>query len=88
VANALGIFGQRVEDPQLLAGALADAFAHDGPALVDIATDPLALSLPGHISGSQVKGFALGVSKLVLGGGAGEAIQMARSNIRHVPGIG
>ena len=87
VATALGIFGQRVEDPQQLAGALADAFAHDGPALVDIVTDPLALSLPGHISGSQVKGFALGLSKLVLGGGAGEAIQMARSNIRHVPGI-
>jgi pyruvate dehydrogenase (quinone) len=87
VANALGIFGQRVEDPQELAGALAAAFAHDGPALVDIVTDPNALSLPASITAAQVKGFALGVSKLVMNGGVGEAVQMVRSNIRHVPGL-
>ena len=87
VASALGIFGQRVEDPQLLAGALRDAFAHDGPALVDIVTDPNALSLPASITAAQVKGFALGVSKLVMNGGVGEAVQLVRSNIRHVPGL-
>ena len=87
VANALGIFGQHVEDPQQLGGALAAAFAHDGPALVDIVTDPLALSLPAAITGEQVRGFALALSKTVLNGGVGEAVQMARSNIQHVPGL-
>jgi pyruvate dehydrogenase (quinone) len=87
VANALGIYGQRVEDPQQLAAALASAFAHDGPALVDIVTDPNALSLPATITAAQVKGFALGLSKLVMNGGVGEAVQMVRSNIRHVPGL-
>jgi pyruvate dehydrogenase (quinone) len=87
VANALGIFGQRVEDPQDLRAALTTAFAHDGPALVDVVTDPLALSLPASITAAQVKGFALGVSKLVMNGGVGEAVRMARSNIRHVPGL-
>jgi pyruvate dehydrogenase (quinone) len=87
VASALGIFGQRVEDPQELRGALASAFAHDGPALVDIVTDPNALSLPPTITAKQVKGFALGVSKLVMNGGVGEAVGLLRSNIRHVPGL-
>ncbi|MCU1584384.1 MAG: pyruvate dehydrogenase [Microbacteriaceae bacterium] len=87
VANALGIFAQRVEDPQELRGALERAFAHNGPALVDVVTDPLALSLPAAISLDQVKGFSLAMSKLVLNGGVGEAVQMVRSNIRHVPGL-
>jgi len=87
VANALGIFGRRVEDPQNLAAALRDAFDHDGPALVDVVTDPNALSLPATITAAQVKGFALGVSKLVMNGGVGEAVQLVRSNIRHLPGL-
>ena len=87
VAAALGFFSRRVEDPQDLHTALTEAFAHPGPALVDIVTDPLALSLPPTISANQVKGFALALSKVVLNGGAGEAVQMARSNIRHVPGL-
>jgi pyruvate dehydrogenase (quinone) len=87
VATALGFFARRVEDPQDLHTALTEAFAHPGPALVDIVTDPLALSLPPTISVNQVKGFALALSKVVLNGGAGEAVQMARSNIRHVPGL-
>ncbi|MCU1407345.1 MAG: pyruvate dehydrogenase [Glaciihabitans sp.] len=87
VAAALGFFSRRVEDPKELEGALAEALAHNGPALVDVVTDPLALSLPPTITPTQVKGFALALSKLVLNGGAGEAVKMAKSNIRHVPGL-
>ena len=87
VAAALGFFAVRVEDPAKLRGALTDAFAHDGPALVDIVTDPMALSLPPTVTAKQVKGFALAMSKTVLNGGVGEAVQMARSNIRHLPGL-
>jgi pyruvate dehydrogenase (quinone) len=50
-------------------------------------TDPRALSLPPAITGEQVKGFALAMSKIVLTGGAGEAVAMARSNIKHLPGF-
>ena len=87
VANALGIFGRRVEDPQDLEGAIRSALEHDGPALVDIVTDPLALSLPSAITGEQVKGFSLALSKTVLNGGVGEAVQLLKSNIRHLPGL-
>jgi pyruvate dehydrogenase (quinone) len=85
VARACGAYGVRVEKPKELAGALKDAFRHKGPALVDIVTDPNALSIPPKISADMVTGFALSASKIVLDGGVGRMVQMARSNLRNVP---
>ncbi|MDT9692532.1 pyruvate dehydrogenase [Streptomyces sp. P9(2023)] len=85
VARAAGAYGVRVEKPKHLAGALKDAFKHKGPALVDIVTDPNALSIPPKISREMVSGFALSASKVVLDGGVGRMVQMARSNLRNVP---
>ncbi|MFF9915755.1 pyruvate dehydrogenase [Streptomyces sp. NPDC013457] len=85
VARAAGAYGVRVEKPKHLAGALKDAFRHKGPALVDIVTDPNALSIPPKISREMVSGFALSASKIVLDGGVGRMLQMARSNLRNVP---
>ncbi|MFI1151553.1 pyruvate dehydrogenase [Streptomyces sp. NPDC020817] len=85
IARAAGAFGIRVEKPKQLAGALRDAFRHEGPALVDVVTDPNALSIPPRISAEMVTGFALSASKIVLDGGVGRMLQMARSNLRNVP---
>ncbi|MFC9790032.1 pyruvate dehydrogenase [Rhodococcus sp. NPDC127528] len=85
VAAALGIFSRRVEDPADIESGLRAAFEHDGPALVDLVTDPMALSLPPTITGGQVKGFALAMSRMVMNGGAGEAVKMAKSNLRNIP---
>ncbi|MEV1024787.1 pyruvate dehydrogenase [Streptomyces sp. NPDC050264] len=85
VARAAGAYGVRVEKPKQLAGALKDAFRHKGPALIDIVTDPNALSIPPKISADMVTGFALSASKIVLDGGVGRMVQMARSNLRNVP---
>ncbi|MEU1181000.1 pyruvate dehydrogenase [Streptomyces sp. NPDC005820] len=85
VARACGAHGVRVEKPKQLAGALRDAFRHKGPALVDVVTDPNALSIPPRISAEMVTGFALSASKIVLDGGVGRMLQMARSNLRNLP---
>ncbi|MEV7168064.1 pyruvate dehydrogenase [Streptomyces sp. JL4002] len=85
VARAAGAYGVRVEKPKQLTGALKDAFRHPGPALVDVVTDPDALSIPPRISAEMVAGFALSAGKIVLDGGVGRMIQMARSNLRNVP---
>ncbi|WP_326755598.1 pyruvate dehydrogenase [Streptomyces hirsutus] len=85
VARACGAHGVRVEKPKELAGALKAAFKHKGPALVDIVTDPNALSIPPKISKEMVTGFALSASKMVLDGGVGRMAQMARSNLRNIP---
>ncbi|MFJ8648427.1 pyruvate dehydrogenase [Streptomyces sp. NPDC093546] len=85
VARAAGAYGVRVEKPKHLAGALKDAFKHKGPALVDVVTDPNALSIPPKIKAEMVTGFALSASKIVLDGGVGRMLQMARSNLRNIP---
>ncbi|MGW8552744.1 hypothetical protein [Streptomyces tubercidicus] len=47
--------------------------------------DPNALSIPPKISAEMVSGFALSAGKMVLDGGVGRMLQMARSNLRHIP---
>ncbi|MEU2852718.1 pyruvate dehydrogenase [Streptomyces syringium] len=85
IARAAGAHGVRVEKPKHVRGALRDAFKHKGPALVDIVTDPNALSIPPKIRAEMVSGFALSAGKIVLDGGVGRMLQMARSNLRNVP---
>ncbi|WP_029137713.1 pyruvate dehydrogenase [Nakamurella lactea] len=85
IAAAMGWHAVRVEDPRHLRDAYAAALAHPGPSLVDIVTDPRALSIPPKITSGQVFGFATAMSKIVLNGGAGEAVAMARSNLRNIP---
>ena len=46
IASAIGIPAVRVEKPTAIRAALREAFSHDGPALIDLVTDPRALSLP------------------------------------------
>jgi pyruvate dehydrogenase (quinone) len=85
LGTALGIPSVRVEDPTQIRSALRQAFAHDGPALVDLVTDPRALSIPPKITRQQVSGFTAAMSKEILGGGMGEVMARARSNLRNVP---
>lgn len=85
IARAMGWHAVRVEQPTDLAAAYAEALAHRGPSLIDIVTDPRALSVPPKISSGQVFGFATAMSKIVMNGGAGEAVAMARSNLRNIP---
>ncbi|GAA1122930.1 MULTISPECIES: pyruvate dehydrogenase [Streptomyces violaceusniger group] len=85
IARAAGVYGERVEKPKRLRSALRAALHHRGPALLDIVTDPNALSIPPKIKAEMVTGFALSASKMVLDGGVGKMLQMARSNLRNVP---
>ena len=85
IARAIGFHAERVEDASRLADAYREAFASPGPALVEVITDPNALSLPPAITGGQVVGFATAMSKIVLNGGIAEAFSMATSNMRNIP---
>jgi len=86
IAKAAGIHAVRIEHPRDVRAGLEDALAHPGPALVDLVTDPNALSVPPHISRAQVAGFALAATKVVLNGGVGRMLEMARANLRNIPG--
>ncbi|MFM0356903.1 ubiquinone-dependent pyruvate dehydrogenase [Paraburkholderia nemoris] len=79
VAQAMGIHGVRVEDPALLGDAIKEAFAHDGPALIDVVTDPLELVMPPKITLEQAKGFSVWMMKAVLNAQASEIVELART---------
>lgn len=87
IARAIGIHAVRVEDPGDVPAAIEETLSHPGPALVDLVTDPNALAIPPKITAAQVKGFALAAGRTVLDGGVGKMIDLARSNLRNLPGI-
>jgi pyruvate dehydrogenase (quinone) len=76
-----GIHGIRVEDPADLKPALIEAFAHDGPALIDVVVNRMELSMPPTIKLEQAVGFNLWAIKAVLSGRGGELIDLAASNL-------
>ncbi|TQS43462.1 thiamine pyrophosphate-dependent enzyme [Cryptosporangium phraense] len=85
IAAAAGLYAERVTDPANLTGAVEKWLAHDGPALLDVVTTPDALEVPSHVTIAETRGFALSLGKTVLGGGVGEAIELARQNLRNIP---
>ncbi|RFS82110.1 pyruvate dehydrogenase [Actinomadura spongiicola] len=85
IAQAIGIDSARVERPSDVRTVMERALAAPGPYLLDVVTDPNALSIPPHITPQQVKGFALAAGKTVLTGGVGKMLDLARSNLRNIP---
>jgi pyruvate dehydrogenase (quinone) len=59
------------------------AFAHDGPAVVDVVTDKLELVMPPTITLEQAKGFSLWMMKAVIDGRAKEIVDLAVTALRH-----
>ncbi len=83
LAEAVGIMGIRIENPADVSSGLKKALEHSGPALIDVVTDPNALSLPSHIAPEMVAGMALAMGKLVLSGHVDEVVAPIEANIRH-----
>ena len=83
IAEAMGFQAIRVTRAKDLKAAYEKALAHNGPSLVEVITDPNALSMPPEVEASQIVGFATSMSKIALNRGAGEAVAMARSNLRN-----
>ncbi|MEZ0088938.1 pyruvate dehydrogenase [Streptacidiphilus sp. EB129] len=85
IARGIGIPAARVEDPREVRDALAKSLSTPGPTLVELITDPNALSVPSHIELGQLRGFALAAGRTVLDGGVGSMLALARANLRNIP---
>ncbi|WP_172328885.1 ubiquinone-dependent pyruvate dehydrogenase [Mangrovicoccus sp. HB161399] len=81
VARGLGLFSRRVESSEDLEGALREAFAHDGPALVDVVSARQELSMPPAIKAEQVRGFSLYMLKALISGRGDEVVALAATNV-------
>lgn len=85
IAKGMGIKTVRITDPKRLRKDMQKALAEPGPVLIDIVTDPNALSIPPSITWDQVMGFGTAAARTVFGGGVGKMVEMARSNLRNIP---
>lgn len=84
VAEAMGILGIGIDDPDDVKSGLEKAFMHKGPVLVSIQTDPHALAMPPRLEFDQMKGFALYMGRMMLSGRMDEVFKVVSSNYKHL----
>ncbi|MEU4311011.1 ubiquinone-dependent pyruvate dehydrogenase [Nocardia sp. NPDC024068] len=81
VARAMGIRGLRVERPGDLEPAVAEALAHEGPALVDVVVARQEMTIPPAITAEQARGFSLYAIRTILAGRADELLDLVTTNV-------
>lgn len=81
MAQAAGIKGIRIEDPTRAADQMAEAFAHDGPVVIDAVVNRMELAMPPKVTSQMAKGFTLYMLKAILNGRTNEIIDLASTNI-------
>jgi len=81
IAEGTGILGLHVDDPEQVRPALEKAFAHAGPALVDIAVNRQELAMPPTLKLDQIVDFNLYLVKAILNGRGDEIVELARTNL-------
>lgn len=84
IAQAMGIKGITIDDPENLESSLQEAFDYDGPVLVNVYTDPNALAMPPKIELKMIEGMALSMSRLMLGGKFQEVLDTVKSGYKHM----
>jgi len=84
IAEAMGFKGITVRKPSEVVGALKQALQNNGPVLVNIMTNPASLAMPPKIEWEQMKGYAVTMTKLMLGGRMDEVMDTIKSNYKHL----
>ncbi len=81
VGDACGFLGVRVAQPEELEPALRRAFAHPGPALIEVMVHRRELAIPPTITAEQALGFGLYLTRSVLDGQGGAIVDLAKTNL-------
>jgi len=81
VAEAIGIKGQRVEEPAQLPAAIDRMLTEPGPFLLDVVTAKQELVIPPQIKLEQAKGFSLYMMRAIINGRGDELLELTRTNL-------
>jgi len=81
MAEAAGLLGLTAETPEQVKPMIAQAFQHNGPALVEVHVSRQELSMPPTISLDQVRGFGVFMLKVVLSGRGHELVDLTTTNL-------
>lgn len=84
LAESMNIAAWEARESKDVETALTNGFNHNGPAIINIFTDPNALAMPPTVSFEQVKGFATAMGKLMINGKFAETIDTAKSNAKYL----
>ncbi|WP_143308721.1 thiamine pyrophosphate-dependent enzyme [Chitinophaga vietnamensis] len=87
VAQAMGFTAFTVKNPEEVETVLSNAAKTAGPVLVSVFTNPDSLAMPPKIEFSQMKGYALWMSKLILSGRYDEVFDAVKSNYKHLKDV-
>ncbi len=81
MAEAVGIKGVRITDPAHVDEQMQEAFAHDGPVVIDAVVERMELSMPPKVTANMAKGFTLYMLKAVMNGRGDEVVELAKANL-------
>ncbi|WP_445955390.1 thiamine pyrophosphate-dependent enzyme [Yeosuana sp.] len=84
LAEAMNIEAWEAKEPKDVEIALSNGFKHNGPAIINIFTDPNALAMPPSLKFDQVKGFAESMAKLMVNGKFAEIVDTTKSELKYL----
>lgn len=84
LAESMNIAAWEVKETKYVAQALHNGLNHDGPAIINIFTDPNALAMPPNIKLEQVIGMANSMARLMINGKTAEIIDTIKSDLKYL----
>jgi pyruvate dehydrogenase (quinone) len=84
LAESMNIAAWEAKESKDVESALSNGFKHEGPAIINIFTDPNALAMPPSLNFEQVKGFAQSMAKLMVNGRFSEIVDTTKSEIKYL----
>lgn len=84
LAESMNIAAWEAKEPKDVEAALLKGFKHNGPAIINIFTDPNALAMPPTLNFEQVKGFAKSMAKLMVNGKFAEIVDTTKSDLKYL----
>ena len=81
IGRACGIESDIVIDSGELKDKISSLLNHDGPALLEVMSDKLELSMPPTINAKEIKGFSMYALKAIYNGRGNELIEIAKVNL-------
>ncbi|MFT6868485.1 MAG: pyruvate dehydrogenase (quinone) [Cyclobacteriaceae bacterium] len=84
LAESMNIAAWEAKESKDVESALSNGFKHNGPAIINIFTDPNALAMPPSLNFEQVKGFAQSMAKLMVNGKFAEIVDTTKSELKYL----
>lgn len=84
LAESMNIAAWEAKESKDVGSALSSGFKHNGPAIINIFTDPNALAMPPTLNFEQVKGFAKSMTKLMVNGKFAEIVDTTKSDLKYL----